>query len=85
MSARPAGHYDPWRGPFYREDLSAEDFLACYAERLGPSELERTGDGEETTGRIAQHSTTASPRWLAMHSAYAPFVLRCAYRCHLPR
>lgn len=32
-------HYDHWRGPFYPDDLPAEDFLSHYAGQLSTAEI----------------------------------------------
>jgi uncharacterized protein YecE (DUF72 family) len=32
-------HYDHWKGPFYPEDMKAEDFLRFYAERFHTVEI----------------------------------------------
>jgi uncharacterized protein YecE (DUF72 family) len=32
-------HYDHWVGPFYPDDMKAEDFLAFYAERFTAAEI----------------------------------------------
>jgi uncharacterized protein YecE (DUF72 family) len=35
-------HYDSWRGPFYPEDMQAEDFLGYYAARFQTVEINNT-------------------------------------------
>jgi len=51
-------HYDAWRGPFYPQDMTAEDFLGYYADRFQTVEINSTFYQLPEEGTFAQwHST----------------------------